>query len=107
MSTVEAAAFAPGLPSAQRVPSKAALTNLHMGKNIYEKKDIVKQVSEDLASSQFIFSTEMKQITVPQIRELRWSLPEDSKASCIKNRLLKDAAKGSDNLWVFVGSDIK
>eukprot|EP00960_Hanusia_phi_P052835 761685-Hanusia_phi.AAC.1 len=40
-----------------------------MGKNIYQKKDIIKQVSEDLASSQFIFSTEMKQITVPQVRQ--------------------------------------
>jgi len=118
-----AAAFAPvgpvGLPKSQSTAARASLTSLQMGKNIFQKKEIVKGVKSDLENAQMIFSTDMSKLNINQLKALRNGLPAGSKAICIKNRLLKRAVKGSqwapasgaaagtENMWIIIESDVK
>ena len=85
-----------GLPKTQSSAARASLTSLHMGKTIYQKKEIIRGVKSDLENAQVIFSTDMSTLNIKQINALRAGLPEGSKAICVKNRLLKRAISGSE-----------
>jgi large subunit ribosomal protein L10 len=118
-----AAAFAPvgpaALPTSQSSAARSSLTSLHMGKNIFQKKEIIKGVKSDLENAQLIFSTEMSEMNIKQLNSLRSGLPDGSKAMCVKNRLLKrvisgtqwepagEVASGTTNMWIIVNDDVK
>jgi len=118
-----AAAFAPvgpaALPTGQTSAARSSLTSLHMGKNIFQKKEIIKGVKSDLENAQLIFSTDMSELNINQLNNLRNGLPEGSKAICVKNRLLKrvisgtewepaaEVAQGTNNMWIIINDDVK
>jgi len=118
-----AAAFTPvgpaALPQGQSTAARASLTSLHMGKNIFQKKEIIKNVRADLENAQLIFSTDMSELNINQLNSLRNGLPEGSKAVCVKNRLLKrviagtewepasEVATGTNNMWIIINDDVK
>ena len=90
-----------------------------MGKNIFQKKEIIKGVKSDLENAQLIFSTDMSELNINQLNNLRNGLPEGSKAICVKNRLLKrvisgtewepaaEVAQGTNNMWIIINDDVK
>jgi len=122
-AVASAAAFAPAgpaaLPKTQSTAARASLTSLHMGKTIFQKKDIIRGVKSDLENAQMIFSTDMSKLNINQINALRDGMPAGSKAICIKNRLLKRAIKdspwtpaadvstGTENMWIIINDDVK
>merc|ERR1719514_10913 len=107
------------LPQPRSTTARAGVSSLAMGKNIYQKKEIIKGVKSDLENAQLIFSTDTSSLNIKQIDALRAGMPEGSKAICIKNRLLKrviagseweaatEVATGTNNMWIIVNDDVK
>ena len=89
-----------------------------MGKSLAQKKEIVSKVHERISSAQLMFSLKLEKVTMPEINNLRNSLPAGTNAIVIKNRLLKRASSGTawsateslgkgSNLWVVIDDDVK
>jgi large subunit ribosomal protein L10 len=91
---------------------------IQMGKSLAQKKEIVSNVHERISSAQLMFSLKLEKVTMPEINNLRNSLPAGTNAIVIKNRLLKRASSGTpwkateslgkgSNLWVVIDDDVK
>ena len=59
------------LPQTRSTTARAGVSSLAMGKNIYQKKQIIKGVKSDLENAQLIFSTDMSTLNIKQIDALR------------------------------------
>ena len=81
------------------------------------KKERVATVKELLDKSELIFTVPASGITVPQVQNLRRSLPAGTTVSVIKNKLMTRAIEGTDfeavgsmlkgaNMWFFIEEDI-
>ena len=59
------------LPQTRSTTARAGVSSLAMGKDIYQKKEIIKGVKSDLENAQLIFSTDMSTLNIKQIDALR------------------------------------
>ena len=59
------------LPQTRSTTARAGVSSLAMGKDIYQKKEIIKGVKSDLENAQLIFSTDMSSLNIKQIDALR------------------------------------
>lgn len=86
--------------------------------NIAVKAKKVQSVKDRLEDAQMLFSVPLDGLTVPQVLELKGTMPEGTKIGTVKNSLMRRAIADTpwvnaesltkkSSMWFFVGEDMK